>query len=290
MTSSKTQPKPSLVQVLEHWQDYGIGCKPALVRTFTAGLNHASYLLQVAQQKLVLKIFTNPQPNAIRAQQWAAKLGLAPNINFVSQEHDLILMQHVESDTINATKIRSEDLVKFGAALKLLHHSPSESLHKELGEFDLLQFCHEYLHGLDEEIKTLHTRLLPALEPFINDTTAWTLCHNDLVSENCFVERGKVVFIDWEYAQLHNPWFDLAGIVLYFDLSQKQAKVLFDGYQYGWSEKVATPIYYSTLIALLWIDILWHLAKYGMNYSLSMQSKWARLSGLASELDTPLIF
>ena len=285
-----TQPKPSLVHVLEHWQDYGIGCKPTVVKTFTAGLNHASYLLQVAQQKLVLKIFTNPQPNAIRAQQWAAKLGLAPSINFVSQEHDLILMQHVDSPTIDAATIGTEDLVKFGTALKLLHESPNESLQNELGEFDLLQFCDEYLYGLDETMQTLHTRLLPALEPFINDTTAWTLCHNDLVSENCFVERGKVVFIDWEYAQTHNPWFDLAGIVLYFDLSQKQAKDLFDAYQYGWSEKVATPIYYSTLIALLWIDILWHLARYGMNYSLSMQIKWARLSGLASELGTPLIF
>ena len=280
-----TLPKIRLADVLRNWQQYSFEHQPTLLKTFTAGLNHSVYLLKSGSQRVVLKVFAEPLPNAISAQQWAARFGLAPKIKFLSKERDLMIMEYVDSSTLELEKLGHEQLLDLGIALKLLHNSPSKPLQATLGQFELLKFCAGYLPNLSDEIHAMHKRLRPVLSEFINDSTPWTLCHNDLVRENCFSNQDQFMFIDWEYAQSHNPWFDLGAVVLYSDLSKEQAETFLDAYAKGFSEKVASPIYYSSQCAVLWVDILWYLAKFGMQSSKSMEKKWQKLEDLTGKLN-----
>ena len=56
--------------------------------------------------------------------------------------------------------------------------------------------------------------------------TAWTLCHHDPHGENQVGGR----FIDWEYAALGDPLFDLAALVRHERLAEADQEALFRGW------------------------------------------------------------
>jgi thiamine kinase-like enzyme len=105
------------------------------------------------------------------------------------------------------------------------------------------------------------------------------------VKANCFINGETAQFIDWEYADLHNPWFDLAAIIYYFALNDDQSRTLIAAYNNDWEIKVSEPIFYAAQIALLWCDMLWHLDKFGRDYWSKLGKKRSRIYRLALHLD-----
>ena len=285
---------PRLQAALALWQQWPVAAKPRLVTTFTAGLNHQTYLIEVAgDTQLVLKLFANDLQAAIDSQRWAADLGIAPAVWFADVQAGYALFAYIDADTLDKTNVSMRTLEILAAAIKTMHsdsHNTGDSV-DYLGDFDLLRFCEQYLLQVRAErpqLATIHRQLLPALELFIKDPTPWCFCHNDLVAENCFIVAGSAQFIDWEYAQRHNPWFDLAAIILYLDLNPKQARSFLAAYRDGWQETVASPIYYAAQCALLWGDMLWHLHRNGAESWPLLSRKWAILKRIAGQLNINL--
>ena len=56
------------------------------------------------------------------------------------------------------------------------------------------------------------------------------LCHNDLVKGNLLFKFNGVVFIDWEYGAMNNPFFDLASFVSENNLSEEQTEFFLSKY------------------------------------------------------------
>lgn len=66
------------------------------------------------------------------------------------------------------------------------------------------------------------------------------LCHNDLVKNNMLFKYNGVTLIDWEYASMNSPYFDLASFISENNLLQKDAVFFLSkyfGYQYTTSKK-----------------------------------------------------
>jgi thiamine kinase len=56
-------------------------------------------------------------------------------------------------------------------------------------------------------------------------------CHNDLVAENVLeTADGDLLLIDWEYAGMGDPFFDLAVVVRHHELDDSLAQSLLDAY------------------------------------------------------------
>jgi len=72
-----------------------------------------------------------------------------------------------------------------------------------------------YLEDAPDSMISWHTLLTPLINEFCQDPTPLVFCHNDLVKENCLFDAQQAWLIDWEFAQLNNPWFDLGSIVLW---------------------------------------------------------------------------
>jgi thiamine kinase-like enzyme len=123
---------------------------------------------------------------------------------------------------------------------------------------------------------------------FEHDNTAWCVCHNDLVAANCFVIEQQAQFIDWEYARRHNPWFDLAAIVVYLRLDDRQANWFLQHYRGDWSACKDEPIYHAAQCALLWGDILWHLARFGESFWPELRQKLQCITASAAALGIDL--
>lgn len=269
-----------LVEALKHWRNWGLPSEPRIVEIFASGQNHHTALIAVEsgkhEQRYVLKVFTHSFEHAVAAERLANTLSISPTLLYAND--NIAVFDYIQSQATPEVT-----LAELAQTLSKVHGCDATSL----GEFNLLSFCHGYLSNADEITITWHKALLPALTDFVNDPTPWCFCHNDLVQENCLV-ADKIVLIDWEFAQQHNPWFDLAAIILYFKLDHRDAGDFLNLYKTGWQKKQYEAIYYTSQIALLWADLLWNMHKFGNDYRDKNQPRFERLSQLAAKLDIDL--
>lgn len=278
-----------LESVLDEWSEWPLQERPVLLKEFSQGLNHRTYLLKADQQHWVLKIFSADGQQEVTAQTQAAQMGIAPNIVHVAASYRYVLMQWLPADCLAdfppSTKLTPETLTALATALHRLHQSKQRaSTETTETPFNILSFCEEYLTTAGEKAQRYHPSIRPLLESFLQDTTPHCFCHNDLVRENCFIAKDKAWFIDWEYADWHNPWFDLAAIVSYSELSEQQARAFIKAYHPEFFARFDESILPIAQVALLWGDILWHLAKFGEGYWHKLERKWQQLTSLASAL------
>lgn len=263
---------------------------PLVIESFAGGLNHKTLLVQSADQKCVIKIFSDvaSASTAIAAQKWAASLGLAPKILFADEVLNYLLMVYLPGQPIRPRKANAESISQLAIGLRFLHTSSLQGIDKTLGTFCLPEYCDHYLRGANLKTRTIHQALIPALELFMADNTAYCVCHNDLVTQNCYLSGKHALFIDWEFAQLNNPWFDIASIIYYWQLDATQTSALLSNYQPGWELQAEAPIFYAAQCSVLWLDILWHLNKYGADFCTQLQAKFSALYKLARKLGIEL--
>ena len=69
-------------------------------------------------------------------------------------------------------------------------------------------------------------RLSPTIAPY---TPA--LCHNDLLPANILDDNERIWIVDWEYAGMGNPLFDLAGVSANCCYSEEQEIALLESYR-----------------------------------------------------------
>lgn len=279
-----------LEDVLGEWRNWPLRTSPVVVKEFSAGLNHRTYLLKAqlsdgGQQLCVLKIFTANGLHEVAAQRLAAESGVAPNIIFVEQNERYVLMEALSveclADHSVAESLPSSSIDALANALRALHQIDCQPQSQQ--DFNILAFCELYLRTAGEKAQRAHWQLKPLIEEFVSDATPPCFCHNDLVRENCFIGGDQAWFIDWEYADRHNPWFDLAAIVSYSSLSEQQSKAFITAYNPAFAERLDESILSVAQVALLWGDILWHLAKFGEAYWPMLEHKWQMVKCLAAE-------
>jgi hypothetical protein len=268
--------------ILNDWRDWPIASRPVVLKKFDDGLNHDTALLGVGSDQYVLKRFLSAPARQIESQLWAASLGISPGIVFAPPDHEYMLMQALSGRPIQAETIDNLGLQALAKSLSLMH-SAKPGPRSQQG-FDIRLFCRRYLNESDEIAVRLHNEIKPVLELFYRDPTPWVYCHNDLVTANCFLQGNSGQFIDWEYADLHNPWFDLAAIVYYFNLDDDQSRTLLAAYRNDWKTGIEKPIFLASQIALLWGDMLWHLDNFGYAYWTELSEKKRNLRQLMQRL------
>ena len=57
----------------------------------------------------------------------------------------------------------------------------------------------------------------------------WVVCHNDLIAAN-LVQGERLLILDWEYASLNHPYFDLATVLENHALTESQSELFLDAY------------------------------------------------------------
>lgn len=263
-----------------------------LVTVFEDGLSHQTALFQNKQEHYVVKVLKGERQilsQAITGQKIAATMAIAPQVLFSNIEQGILISEYLGGTSIANTASKNastqESLFAIAGALKTLHNSPINEAGISLGQFDLIRFCEGYLRDADQASLAQHEVLLPVLQRFQTHPHK-VLCHNDLVAENIFLQTNsrneltEAKFIDWEYCQINNPWFDLAAIVFYLNLSQAKCTAFLDAYfdDTPYSNKDLR----DACAALLWGDILWHLHKFGDDFKPRLTHKFAWLKANVS--------
>ncbi len=266
-----------LDKALEHWSEWGLVEKPRLVKVFENGLNHQTGLISSGDTLLVLKMFSHSFSRTVRAEFWASEHSVSPKLHMAA--NNIALYEFIDNQGYSDNAL--SDIAK---TLTLAH----ENLPLTDDDFGLLDACDKYLTTADTDAILWHKNLMPALLAFCEDPTPRVFCHNDLVTQNCLFNNHSVKFIDWEFAQVNNPWFDLAAVIQYFELDTAQAARFLSAYKNGWAANIDKPIFHTAQIAVLWCDLLWSMHKFGNGYRLDNINRFSQLAKLAANIDIAL--
>lgn len=118
-----------------------------------------------------------------------------------------------------------ENLARLARLLRTLH-----ALEPVGVVFDPLAAARRYAAQLGtEQARSIVGRAEKQVKRFAADSLRPALCHNDLVCQNV-LEGERLMLIDWEYAGIGDPFFDLAVLVQHHGLDKALARCLLENY------------------------------------------------------------
>lgn len=265
-----------------------------LVRVFEDGLSHNTALFYSTEKEFVLKSFKGRDQlsrQAIQAQVFTSRYELSPKVFYSNIEKGILVCEFINIPALGQvpnTERSNSQLLRVADSLSTLHNIEVSADIEALGHFDIVGFCSLYVDTASDAIKRQHELLLPSIIEFQKSTTR-VFCHNDLVADNIFClekalsknaspETDSTIFIDWEYAQLNDPWFDLAAVVFYLGLNQNSTELFLNQYflkNADTKHNHPQRLLEATTV-LLWGDVLWHLHNFGNDYQpkLSHKIEW----------------
>jgi thiamine kinase-like enzyme len=160
--------------------------------------------------------------NEVSILQSINHLDLAPEILYSDTEAGILIWRYIVGTEPNFSKNKSKQnsLYDLGSSLRSLHciPAPKNTIDIFSNSMDLYQTL---LDGPSE--KLLFKDAITLYKELVKDGTQKVFSHNDLHQKN--------YFLDWEYAGLNHPCFDIASLVRSFALNQSQISELLEGYK-----------------------------------------------------------
>jgi fructosamine-3-kinase len=252
-----------LQKILSEWQVWYISppVKPQLVRELSKGRSHQSWLVRAEKLNYVIKLdntnsrsLAHPLSQELAIQKVVAAYDLSPNVIYSGD--DFSVSAFIVSKN---TSIDFKDWISVGVELKKIH-----SLKVEVPKIDLYQHSENYWYKLSVTPKALEAlrHVMWALLSQLELTRVqWGLCHHDLNRENLIFSQAGPVFIDWEYAAINHPYFDLATLKLH--LTSEEYSFVLQGYTglpeqvYSSNEKLDLALLTKYCCVVCYLEALW---------------------------------
>ncbi len=210
-----------------------------------ASLTNRNYKLSLGGDSYVLRIagegtqrYIDRAAEAHNARQ-AASLGIAPELLYLDPQSGLMLTRFIAGGTaLQAADLRQPELLRrVGGLLKRLH----ESGHAFAGRMELFPKLDEYIAlaaqkgwpaGLD--LTPIRRRAEAARAALERVAIPSVPSHVDPVPHN-FVRAGggALYLLDWEYAAMAEPMWDLAAVAIEAELDAGPERLLLDAYFAG---------------------------------------------------------
>lgn len=210
------------------------------ISPLSGGMTNTNFLVDTGEDKYVLRIAgsgseilgISREVEADCAAR-ASSIGLAPDLEFSDPAKGISLTRFIEGETLTPETMKDpENLKKIAVSLKRLHGAHSFS-----GEFSTFDTVRDYSNKaylrnvtFPEEFNTA-IRIMDDIEKALGSQSSTKVpCHNDLLAANFIKDSEKIWVIDWEYAGMGNPYFDLANFAVNQSLSDDEIKQFIELY------------------------------------------------------------
>ena len=165
-----------------------------------------------------------------RASLVAAELGIGPEVvAFV--EPACFVARYIDGRPIPPERMRAPDAIAQAAAvLHRLHNGPPIP-----GRFDSFRVVESYgetglAHGIAEPPRFRWAKRLADEIEAARGSPRLAPCHNDLLNSNLIDDGAGIRIVDWEYAGMGDPFFDLATFSVNHELEEEHDRVLLAAY------------------------------------------------------------
>lgn len=191
----------------------------------------ASYVARLCEDRPLLGI---DRRNEVVCQRAAAELGVAPEV--VHHEPGLLVSRFVEGQTLAVADLREPPRLARAAGLLRRLHGSWDTMTGEVLYFSPFQAARTYARTA----AGLGARLPVDIEDLLSDARALARrlgpfrpvpCHNDLLPANLIDDGHRLWLVDWEYAGIGHPLFDLANLAANAGLDDEQESTLLAAYR-----------------------------------------------------------
>lgn len=206
-----------LDQILAKW-------KPRSISALPQGLTNQGFKLELDSGCYVLRIAaTNSQELDINRQaeyrihQLLEQQQLVPKIIYNDPSYRYWIREYVEGVPLTAQDLNLSTLKKLAVYLQKIHQLVVPD---DLPVVDVQKKIQHYQQLL--EIPQQHSA-------FALPSSTFSLCHMDPTPANWLrMPNGKLVLLDWEYAGLGNPLWDMAGLIQQAKLTNEEEMQFLD--------------------------------------------------------------
>ena len=157
-------------------------------------------------------------------------LDLAPKALYVDPSNGILIWEYVPGAEIiiDSADIK-QSIRSLGKCLRTIH---SIDIPENLTDIfsNSMSLYHELLR--DTADAYLFKKASNLYNELLNDDVSKVLSHNDLHKKN-ILWNDAFYFLDWEYAGMNHPCFDIASLVRSFQLSKKEVHELSIGYSFN---------------------------------------------------------
>jgi thiamine kinase-like enzyme len=204
------------------------------------GITNRNFRVEVAGESFVLRLAGRDtellgidREAERRAAEAAAAAGVAPEVYAYLPEHGALITRFVDAEPLPAADLERPDVMASVVdAVKAIHAmAPIPST------FDAFRVVRDYRSTAEARgvrIPLAYERALAAADriagAFAASPATVRPCHNDLLNENFLVRDGKVVIVDYEYAGMGDPFFDLGNLSVNNGISEDAQETLLKHY------------------------------------------------------------
>lgn len=231
------------------------------------GLTNRTYLVEVPNDKYVVRLPGEGTEQIINrndekiSTELACQIGIDAHLYYFDENTGIKIMEYIDdSVTMNGEYLRQEqNIVLVSDVLKRLHSSNVDT-----GvPFDVIDMAETYEKFITkhngffyddyDEVKTYINKIKMEYMPTVEKRP----CHNDPLCENWVLQRDKKLFlIDWEYAGMNDPIWDLADVSIEAEYTEEMDNLLLTSY-FGY--EVTDAEWKAFRINKVLIDYLWSL-------------------------------
>src|SRR6056300_608573 len=150
------------------------------------------------------------------------------NVLYYDLDSGILIREFHEGKKILDDEIRKkENLISLGDEIKKVHEIETENF--ALNDFKSV--VENYRLILKNKIKNDHflDQGFKIFDSLSYENEFKIFSHNDLTLGNILWNK-KCFFIDWEYASMNSPYFDLASTISSYNLNDKEIVHLLEGY------------------------------------------------------------
>jgi thiamine kinase-like enzyme len=187
------------------------------VERLTGGMTNANFLADFGDEKVVVRIPGHDtsllginRNHEVAANKLAASIGVAPEVLNESAPQDFLVTRFLEGRPVLPAELATEPMLR--EVITTLHQvHDAGTIPAFFNPFEVVRTYHEIAlnKGVVEPFD--FPRALSIIER-VSEARRFrpvAFCHNDLLNEN-FLFDDQIRIIDWEYAAMGDPFFDLA--------------------------------------------------------------------------------
>ena len=199
------------------------------------GLTNESWLVRFVNDAVVVRI-SNAASDVLQIDRAseaiildaASSMGIGAPVLLCYPRQRVLVTRYLGPNWSETDAQQPRNIARLGKLFRKLHAlQPPAGVHRVV----LLNVVEEYLQTLSEHSRKHDAARAACARVFADvlDKGAACLCHNDMHRLN-IVDDGSVRLIDWEYAGLGSPLFDLASVCVYHAYDDAQRELLLEAY------------------------------------------------------------